>query len=94
MNINIAICLTERFKYEDIYKVYMAYKKFNLKRVPYGKADTPLELREYTVKEFPTSAVGTINEIADFVRDSLPQKKVILRTNDSGEFKFNFEVKA
>lgn len=42
--------------------------KLTLVRVPYGRKDTPVELREYYVKEFPTSAVGTKKEIREFVR--------------------------
>jgi hypothetical protein len=38
----------------------------HLKRVSYGKSGTPIDMREYTVEEFPTSAVGTIKEIKEF----------------------------
>ena len=41
-------------------------KTLHLKRVPYGKDGTPLELREYTVVEFPIQAVGTLKEIQTF----------------------------
>ena len=44
-------------------------KTLHLKRVPYGKDSTPEEMREYTVVEFPTSAVGTVKEIEDFCRE-------------------------
>jgi len=43
-------------------------RALHLKRVPWGRPDTPPELREYKVMEFPTNAVGTIKEIEDFCK--------------------------
>ena len=45
--------------------------KLTLVRVPYGKKDIPIEIREYHVVEFHTTAVGTISEIRDFVKESM-----------------------
>tara|TARA_Y100000310_G_scaffold159946_1_gene159640 strand:+ start:573 stop:800 length:228 start_codon:yes stop_codon:yes gene_type:complete len=67
-------------------------KVFHLQRVAYGRSSTPVKRREYKVREFPTSAVGTVNEIADFIRDRLPYKKIVLRTTDAGDFRFNFNI--
>jgi len=44
-------------------------EEFNLVRVIYGKKDMPLNKREYTVREFDSSAVGSIEEIMDFLKD-------------------------
>ena len=44
--------------------------EFNLDRVAYGKKETPLEKREFKIREFKSSAVGTINEIADFLKEN------------------------
>ena len=44
-------------------------EEFNLVRVIYGKKDMPLYKREYTVREFDSSAVGSIEEIKDFLKD-------------------------
>jgi len=45
--------------------------KVQIKRVPYGKKDTPEELREYTIVGSGSSAVGTEEEIKNHFLDSL-----------------------
>ena len=40
--------------------------KVQIKRVPYGREDTPEELREYTIIGSGSSAVGTKTEIEGF----------------------------
>jgi len=44
-------------------------EEFNLVRVIYGKKDMPLNKREYRVREFDSSAVGSMEEIKDFLKD-------------------------
>ena len=56
--------------------------KFNLIRVSYGKKDTPFDKREFKVKELSTSAVGTVDEIAKFLKD-LGYNKVRLICHDT-----------
>ena len=42
--------------------------KVKIKRVIYGKKDTPEELREYTIVGSGSSAVGTKQEILEFFK--------------------------
>ena len=44
--------------------------EYNLDRVSYGKPDTPEKLREYRVREFRSSAIGTTKEITDFLNSN------------------------
>lgn len=62
-------------------KIYICYNRenyiiqngfkyiFHLKRVPYGKKDTPIKDREYTIRELSGSAVGTVKEIQKYLEE-------------------------
>lgn len=68
----------------------MATTIFNLKRVSYGKSSTPDKFKEYTVTEFQNSAVGSIEEIVDFIKNDMSLKKFALKIQGKLH-KFNFE---
>ena len=59
---------------------------FHLRRVEYGRGDTPPDKREYRVREFTEyfghSPVGSVQEIADFIKEELHLSDFILDLYD------------